>query len=177
MPSVLWIPSLKSLWNDRIEMKVFYVMLNICCPTTETNVIPIYIETNGFISMFYYAFFISSPSNLVCGFISKLCILDISFSCVGIASTFSCSWILCDLFSSWPLPLRSCGNSDYTSSSWSVPFLWSCDSSIYTSSSWTIPFLSSCDSLICISSSWAVPLGLAFVSSSWPDTLVLVEFP
>jgi hypothetical protein len=125
-----------------------------------------------YIYILLYIFYLL-PNNLVCGFISKLCILDISFSCAGIASTFSYSWVPCDLFSSWPLPLRSCGISGCTSSSWVIPFLWSYDSSIYTSSSWTTPFLWSRDSSIYISSSWTTPFLWFVIPQSIPPPLEL----
>jgi hypothetical protein len=70
--------------------------------------------------------------------------LDISSFGVGIASTFSCSWIPCGFFPSSPVPSRSCGVSGCTSS-------------------WVVPLLKSYDSLVCTSSSWAVPLSLASI--------------
>ncbi len=139
-------------------MKVFYIPLNICFPY-HNDVIPINTKKNGFTYTFYSTVPISPTINLVCGSMSKCCILDISSSSVGIASTFSCSWIPFGSFFSQPLLLRSCGISGCTSSSWATPLLRSYDSSVYTSSS------------------WAIPLSLAFVSSSWLDTYVLVGLP
>jgi hypothetical protein len=85
--------------------------------------------------------------------------LNISFFSVGITSTFSCSWIPSNSFSSWPPLLRSYGISSCTFSSWAAPLL------------------RSYDSLICISSFWTIPLGPTFVFSSWPDTFVIVGLP
>ncbi len=138
-------------------MKIFYILWNICFPYYNF-VIPIYIKTNGSISMFYFVVPISSPINSVCGFISKCYILDISSSGAGITSIFSCSWIPFGFFSSWPPPLRSYGISSCTSF-------------------WIVPLLRSCNSLVCISSSWTVPLRLASVSSSWPNTSIFVGLP
>ncbi len=139
-------------------MIVFYILVNICFPYHNV-LIPIYTKTSGSISMFCFAIPISSPINLVCGLMSISCILDISSSGVGRASTFSCYWIHYGPFFSKPPPLRSCG-------------ILGC-----TSSSWVAPFMRSCDSLVCTSSSWAIPLGLTYISSCWPNTFVLVGLP
>jgi hypothetical protein len=80
-------------------MKVFYILLNICFPYYSV-IIPIYMETNGFISTFCFAIPISSPINLVCASISMCYILDIFSFGAGIASTFSCFWIPFGSFSS-----------------------------------------------------------------------------
>jgi len=73
-------------------MRIFYIFLNIYF-LYYNSIIPIYIETNGSISMFCFAVPISSPTNLVYGYISRCYILGISSYSAGIASTFSCSWI------------------------------------------------------------------------------------
>jgi hypothetical protein len=73
-------------------MIVLYILLNICF-FYHNVVIPIYTETNGFISMFCSIVSISSPINSICGSISKCCILDIFYFGIGITSTFSYSWI------------------------------------------------------------------------------------
>ncbi len=72
------------------KMRIFYIPLNMCFPY-DNFVIPIYTQTSGSVFMFCSAFLISSPTNSICGFISKCCILDISSFSAGIASTFSCS--------------------------------------------------------------------------------------
>jgi len=89
-------------------MTIFYILLNICFPYHDV-IIPVYTKTNGCISTFCSTITTSSPTNLVCGFVSRCCILDISSSSARKTSTFSCSWIPFGYFSSWPPPLRSCG--------------------------------------------------------------------
>jgi len=71
-------------------MRLFYILSNIYFPYYN-YVIPIYTKTISSISKFCFVLLISSPTNLVCGFISICYILDIISSGVGIASTFSCS--------------------------------------------------------------------------------------
>ncbi len=61
-------------------MRVFYILLNICLPFYNF-VISIYIGTNGFISTSCSAIMLSSPTNSVCGFIFRCCILDTSSWC------------------------------------------------------------------------------------------------
>jgi len=103
-------------------MTIFYILLNICFPYHNV-IIPVYTKINGCISTFCSTITTSSPTNLVCGFISRCCILDIFSSSVRKTSTFSCSWIPFGYFSSWPPPLRSCGIFGYICSSWAAPFL------------------------------------------------------
>ncbi len=74
-------------WNDNILYPCKHF------PPYHSVVIPIYTKTNGSISMFRFAVLISSPTNSICGSMSKCCILDVFFYGVGIPSTFSCSWI------------------------------------------------------------------------------------
>ncbi len=139
-------------------MKVCIILLNICLPYYNF-VISTCIRTSGFIFTSDSAIMFSSPTNLVCASISKCCILDTSSFGVGIASTFSCYWIFCGFFSSWP------------------PLLRSCVFSRFISFSWTAPLLRSYGSSICTSSSWVVPLSLTSISSSCLDTSVLVGLP
>jgi hypothetical protein len=80
-------------------MKIFYILLNICFPYYSV-IIPIYIETNGFISTFCSAILVSSPNNSICGFISRFYILDIFSFGARIASTFPYFWIPYGFFSS-----------------------------------------------------------------------------
>ncbi len=82
-------------------MIVFYILVNICFPY-HIAIIPIYIETNGFICTFCFIIQISSPTNSICGSMSRYYILDISSSSARRASTFSCSWIPSSFFSFKP---------------------------------------------------------------------------
>ncbi len=109
-------------------------------------------KTNDSTFTFNFVILIPSPTNLVCDFISIIFVIEI-------ISTYSCSWIVHGSFSSLPPPLRSCGFSNCTSSSWVAPLLRSCGSLVYTSSS------------------YVVPLGLASFSSSWPNTSIFVGLP
>jgi hypothetical protein len=114
-------------------MKVFYILLNICFP--YYNVVnPIDTKTNGSIFMFCFAISISSLTTFIYGSISRCCIVDIFFSNVRIASTFSCSWIPSRFFSLTPF-LKFGGIFSCTSSSYATPLLKSYDSSVCTSSS------------------------------------------
>jgi hypothetical protein len=72
------------------KMRIFYIPLNMCFPY-DKFVILIYTQTSGSIFTFCYVFLIFSPTNSICGSISKCCILDISSSSARIASTFLCS--------------------------------------------------------------------------------------
>jgi len=90
-------------------MIVFCIFLNIYLPYSSF-VISTCIETSGSTATFGYVVMISSPINLVCDFIFTSFVAKI-------ASTFSCSSILCRSFSSRPPPLRSYGFFGYTSPS------------------------------------------------------------
>jgi len=135
------------------EMNVFCNVLNICLLYNNFNLY----NDQWFYTHFWlcnfdlylhlYSFNLIS-TNSICGFIPKGCILNISSSIARIISTYPCSWIFCGSFSSWPLPLRTCG---FSICSYVV---------------WVVPLLRSYGSLVCTSSSWAIPLGLVLVSSS-----------
>jgi hypothetical protein len=78
-------------------MRVLYILLNICLPYYNSIILTC-IETSGSISIFSSTILLSSPTNLVCGFISRYYILYTSYFGVGKASTFSYYWIFYGYF-------------------------------------------------------------------------------
>jgi hypothetical protein len=101
-----------SLLNDKNEMKILYIFLNICLPY-YSSIISTSTGTRGSISTFSSIVLFSFPINLIYGSISRWCILDTFSSSARLTSTFSYSWII---YGFWPPPLSSYGLFGFTSS-------------------------------------------------------------